>query len=216
MPTQPSVDAAELLDLADPETVVATPTPTWPPCARAAPMAWHSGMGDLAGERSRRGGRGAAGPTPGPGLRARARRTDDWDTFNWLHADSILDSEPPKHTRLRRLVAGAFGRGHVPAARAPRIEELAAGLLADLPGRRVRRHRGLCRAVAGPRDRRAARRPRGRPAPPAAVVPGDRADVRGGPDRRRRGGGAGGEPARSRHTSRSLPPSARRRPATTC
>jgi len=25
----------------------------------------------------------------------------EWSTFNWLHADSILDSEPPKHTRLR-------------------------------------------------------------------------------------------------------------------
>ena len=49
-----------------------------------------------------------------------------------MHADSILDSEPPKHTRLRRLVAGAFGRGHVQRL-APRIEELAAGLLADLP-----------------------------------------------------------------------------------
>ena len=25
----------------------------------------------------------------------------EWATFNWLHSDSILDSEPPKHTRLR-------------------------------------------------------------------------------------------------------------------
>ena len=33
---------------------------------------------------------------------------DQWDTFNWLHADSILDSEPPKHTRLRSLVMKAF------------------------------------------------------------------------------------------------------------
>jgi cytochrome P450 len=52
----------------------------------------------------------------------------EWETFNWLHADSILDSEPPKHTRLRRLVSGAFGRGHV-ARLAPRIEDLAAQLL---------------------------------------------------------------------------------------
>ena len=34
----------------------------------------------------------------------------EWDTFNWLHADSILDSEPPKHTRLRSLVSKAFNR----------------------------------------------------------------------------------------------------------
>ena len=29
---------------------------------------------------------------------------EDWETFNYLHSDSILDSEPPKHTRLRSLV----------------------------------------------------------------------------------------------------------------
>ena len=52
----------------------------------------------------------------------------EWDTFNWLHADSILDSEPPKHTRLRALVAKAFARGHVERLR-PRVFELADGLL---------------------------------------------------------------------------------------
>ena len=52
----------------------------------------------------------------------------EWGTFNWLHADSILDSEPPKHTRLRRLVAAAFGRGHVERLR-PRVRALAEGLL---------------------------------------------------------------------------------------
>ena len=55
---------------------------------------------------------------------------DAWETFNWLHADSILDSEPPKHTRLRRLVQSAFSRGHV-SRLGPRIEELTAGLLDD-------------------------------------------------------------------------------------
>ena len=34
----------------------------------------------------------------------------EWSTFNWLHADSILDSEPPKHTRLRSLVSKAFNK----------------------------------------------------------------------------------------------------------
>lgn len=55
---------------------------------------------------------------------------EDWSTFNWLHADSILDSEPPKHTRLRRLVAAAFGRGHVQRL-APRIDEICHELLRD-------------------------------------------------------------------------------------
>ena len=53
-----------------------------------------------------------------------------WETFNWLHADSILDSEPPKHTRLRSLVAKAFNRGQIDRL-APRITEIVNELLAD-------------------------------------------------------------------------------------
>jgi len=58
-----------------------------------------------------------------------AREPDDvWETFNWLHEDALLENEPPKHTRLRRLVAAAFARGHIETRR-PRIQELCAGLL---------------------------------------------------------------------------------------
>ena len=32
--------------------------------------------------------------------------------FNLLHQNSLLESEPPRHTRLRRLIAAAFARGH--------------------------------------------------------------------------------------------------------
>lgn len=53
-----------------------------------------------------------------------------WETFNWLHADSILDSEPPKHTRLRSLVAKAFNRGQIDRL-SPRITEIVNELLAD-------------------------------------------------------------------------------------
>jgi cytochrome P450 len=41
----------------------------------------------------------------------------EWDTFNWLHADSILDSEPPKHTRLRALVSKAFNKNIIESQR---------------------------------------------------------------------------------------------------
>ncbi len=51
--------------------------------------------------------------------------------FNLLHRTSILESEPPTHTRLRGLVAGAFGRGHVERLR-PWVQSVAAGLVADL------------------------------------------------------------------------------------
>jgi cytochrome P450 len=44
--------------------------------------------------------------------------------FALIHVHSLLESEPPQHTRLRRLVAGAFARGHVERLR-PQIAQLA-------------------------------------------------------------------------------------------
>ena len=52
----------------------------------------------------------------------------EWKTFNWLHSDSILDSEPPKHTRLRALVAKAFNRNKIEGMR-PAIERITNELL---------------------------------------------------------------------------------------
>ena len=52
-----------------------------------------------------------------------------WNEFNWLHSDSILDSEPPKHTRLRSLVGKAFSRSRIDSLK-PEIERLA-GILLD-------------------------------------------------------------------------------------
>ena len=59
---------------------------------------------------------------------------EQFPAFNMLHRTSILENEPPTHTRLRRLVAGAFGRGHVERMR-PWIGELADRLVADLVDR---------------------------------------------------------------------------------
>lgn len=59
----------------------------------------------------------------------------DFAVFNRLHRDSILDSEPPQHTRLRRLVQAAFARGHVERLRGP-VQQMADVLLdrtADRP-----------------------------------------------------------------------------------
>ncbi|MFD0524840.1 cytochrome P450 [Paractinoplanes durhamensis] len=64
-----------------------------------------------------------------------------WEPFNLLHRNQMMENEPPDHTRLRSLVAKAFGRGHVerlrPAVRAEATALLAAAggefdLLADL------------------------------------------------------------------------------------
>ena len=54
----------------------------------------------------------------------------EWETFNWLHADSILDSEPPKHTRLRSLVMKAFNPKKIESLR-PDVERLTEALLAE-------------------------------------------------------------------------------------
>ncbi|MFD2397758.1 cytochrome P450 [Prauserella oleivorans] len=54
-------------------------------------------------------------------------------SFNLLHRHSLLENEPPAHTRLRRLVSSAFARGHVERLR-PTVERLAdrmVGTLAD-------------------------------------------------------------------------------------
>jgi cytochrome P450 len=47
--------------------------------------------------------------------------------FALIHVNSLLENEPPVHTRLRRLIASAFARGHVERLR-PRVRELAARL----------------------------------------------------------------------------------------
>jgi len=52
----------------------------------------------------------------------------DWETFNYLHADSILDSEPPKHTRLRSLVMKAFNPKRIEGLR-PDVERITKRLL---------------------------------------------------------------------------------------
>jgi cytochrome P450 len=51
-----------------------------------------------------------------------------WNEFNWLHSDSLLDSEPPKHTRLRSLVGKAFSRSRIEGLR-PDVERIANLLL---------------------------------------------------------------------------------------
>ena len=55
----------------------------------------------------------------------------EWDTFNWLHADSILDSEPPKHTRLRSLVSKAFNKNIIESQREI-INRIVDELIADI------------------------------------------------------------------------------------
>ncbi len=114
------------LDLEDPE-FVRDPYPTLAQWRDQGPVVWHEGLGmHLA----------CSLDSANAVLRAKSlgriwvdREPDDlWRTFNWLHSDSILESEPPKHTRLRAIVAGAFARGRIERLR-PAIEEIADDLL---------------------------------------------------------------------------------------
>ena len=63
---------------------------------------------------------------------------DEWDTFNYLHADSILDSEPPKHTRLRSLITKAFNPRRIEQLR-PTVASIVTRLLDQME---ERGHRG--------------------------------------------------------------------------
>jgi cytochrome P450 len=56
---------------------------------------------------------------------------ESWNEFNWLHSDSLLDSEPPKHTRLRSLLVKAFNKNKIESLR-PDVERLTAALLKDI------------------------------------------------------------------------------------
>ena len=60
---------------------------------------------------------------------------NEWHDFNYLHSDSMLDSEPPKHTRLKSLVSKAFNPRTINSL-TPHIERLTTELLDDCADKR--------------------------------------------------------------------------------
>jgi cytochrome P450 len=118
-----------MFDPADP-AFLADPYPTFARLREQGPVHWHPGLGLFVAVghaacdellRSRGLGRVWVDREP----------AEQFPAFNLLHRTSLLESEPPTHTRLRRLVAGAFGRGHVERLR-PWVEDLADRLVAEL------------------------------------------------------------------------------------
>jgi cytochrome P450 len=114
------------IDLGDP-AFVADPYPVFAREREAGDVAWHEPSGTFltfshaaasAVLRDRRLGRIWRDREPAAYL----------EPFNLLHRNQMMENEPPDHTRLRRLVAAAFARGHVERLR-PRVRELAEGLL---------------------------------------------------------------------------------------
>ena len=113
------------LDLTDPD-FAADPYPALAELRREGPMLWH--------EPSRR-WLATTHEAVGAVLRNRSlgrlwtdlEPAGEMEPFNTLHRNQLMENEPPAHTRMRRLLAGAFGRGHVERLR-PRIEDLAASM----------------------------------------------------------------------------------------
>ncbi|MBC6446774.1 cytochrome P450 [Actinokineospora xionganensis] len=60
-----------------------------------------------------------------------AAPAEAFTAFNLVHRNSLLENEPPTHTRLRRLISTAFARGHTERLR-PWVEDLADRMVADL------------------------------------------------------------------------------------
>lgn len=107
--------------------LVADPYPFFAEERAAHPVAWHEQSGGWlafdhasvsAVQRDRRLGRIWRDKEP----------ADYLEPFNLLHRNQMMENEPPEHTRLRRPVAKAFGRGHVERLR-PRVRALALDLL---------------------------------------------------------------------------------------
>jgi cytochrome P450 len=63
-----------------------------------------------------------------------ARPAEQFVSFNVLHRNSLLENEPPVHTRLRRSISAAFNRGHVERLR-PTVGKLAQHLVDGLLAR---------------------------------------------------------------------------------
>jgi cytochrome P450 len=61
-----------------------------------------------------------------------AQPVERFASFNLLHRNSLLETEPPAHTRLRRSISSAFGRGHV-----ERLRPMVASFADEMVGNRA-------------------------------------------------------------------------------
>jgi cytochrome P450 len=113
------------LDLTSPE-VVADPYPYFARARAQAPVQWHDGMAMWL--TFNHAAANAVLRTRTLGRIWTPRWPDEpMEAFALIHVNSLLENEPPAHTRIRRLLAGAFARGHVERLR-PRVAALAARL----------------------------------------------------------------------------------------
>ncbi|WP_166353667.1 cytochrome P450 [Phytoactinopolyspora limicola] len=118
-----------MFDPRDPE-FLADPYPYFARLRRRGEVHWHDGLG-LAVAVSHAAASAVLRHRGLGRLWSDAQPADRFAAFNMLHRNSLLENEPPAHTRLRRLVSTAFQRGHVERLR-PRVEQLASDMVAGL------------------------------------------------------------------------------------
>ncbi|WP_156758423.1 cytochrome P450 [Actinokineospora pegani] len=119
-------------DPADP-AFIADPYPAFATLRAAAPVHHHPGLG-LAVAVTHEAANAVLRDRSLGRLWTDAAPVEAFASFNLLHRNSLLESEPPTHTRLRRLIAAGFGRGHTERLR-PRVDALADDLVAALAAR---------------------------------------------------------------------------------
>jgi cytochrome P450 len=109
---------------------LADPYPVFAALRTEGPVHWHEGLGvavavshEACSEvlRNRSAGRLWRDKEP----------ASDFVAFNLLHQNSLLENEPPRHTRLRRLISAAFARGHTERLR-PWVRSLSSSLVTSL------------------------------------------------------------------------------------
>jgi len=110
--------------------VINDPYPHLAELRKAGKPIWHEGLGLFLAPNHRDANEVLRNKSLGRIFVPKAPASE-WDVFNYLHADSILDSEPPKHTRLRSLVMKAFNKNRIEALR-PNILTLTHQLLDDI------------------------------------------------------------------------------------
>ena len=118
-----------MLSFTDSEFVI-NPYPALSELRKAGHPVWHEESGLYLAARYKDANQVLRTRTLGRIFQER-KPVEDWETFNYLHSDSILDSEPPKHTRLRSLVMKAFNPKTIEGLR-PTVERLTKELLTNI------------------------------------------------------------------------------------
>ena len=112
------------------EAFLADPYPVFDSLRAGGEVRWHEGLGLAVAVshaacsavlRDRSAGRLWTDRTP----------VESFAAFNLLHQNSLLENEPPRHTRLRRLISAAFARGHT-ARLSPWVASVASSLVSSL------------------------------------------------------------------------------------